>query len=447
MLDYNSIKVLAKQIGRSTKDLVALAVQNDPYYAGVPGRQREAEWFAEIWHRFGFSEGVHVRRIHYVLVSQSEEGQPLLKPDGKPYENTTNDSGLLNRASLSARYLDLIPLDALVDRRNDEPIIFAEPPVWIDEPGISVSCGQPLVSLPDHDQDTPPPPFYSVERFYSSQDYVVEVWIEKSTQNDWLVPLCRKREVNLVVGIGESSEIQSRHLAQRVEATSKPARIIYMSDFDPAGRSMPVSVARKLEYYIHKFDFDVDVTLNPLVLTEEQCQHYRLPRTPIKETENRRNKFEEKFGAGATELDALEALHPGEMAKLLDQELDRYLDPTLNERVREVRWKLEHQLDEIEKKVIESHQEEIDQLIFEYDAVNDAFNALEENIAIWEESAENVWATIAEELGEKKPGLPEKPTARPVNEPDDLVLFDSKRDYLTQMDRYHAWQRRYHDGA
>ena len=113
MLDYNSIKGLAKQIGRSTKDLVALAVQNDPFYAGVRGRQREAEWFAEIWRRFGFSDGVHLRRIHYVLVSQRDEGEPVLKPDGEPYRNTTNDSGLLNRASLSARYLDLIPLDAL----------------------------------------------------------------------------------------------------------------------------------------------------------------------------------------------------------------------------------------------------------------------------------------------------------------------------------------------
>ncbi len=48
MLDYNSIKGLAKQIGRSTKDLIVLARQNDPFYAGVPGRQREAEWFADI---------------------------------------------------------------------------------------------------------------------------------------------------------------------------------------------------------------------------------------------------------------------------------------------------------------------------------------------------------------------------------------------------------------
>ncbi len=101
----------------------------------------------------------------------------------------------------------------------------------------------------------------------------------------------------MVVGIGELSEIRSRHLAQRVNETEKPARIIYMSDFDPAGRSMPVSVARKMEFYIHKFDLDVNVTLNPLILTEQQCREYRLPRTPIKESEKRRNRFEEKFGA------------------------------------------------------------------------------------------------------------------------------------------------------
>ena len=155
--------------------------------------------------------------------------------------------------------------------------------------------------------DVPDLPNFDIRGFDPEQGYLVEVWIEKSTQNDWLIPLCERRGVNLVVGIGESSEILCRHLAERVQATGKPARIIYMSDFDPAGRSMPVSVARKLEYYIGKFDFDVDVTLNPLVLTEEQCQRYRLPRSPIEEKERRKDTFEEKFGAGATELDALEA--------------------------------------------------------------------------------------------------------------------------------------------
>ncbi|MCZ6859084.1 MAG: hypothetical protein O7I42_02175 [Alphaproteobacteria bacterium] len=433
MLDYTSIKGLAKQSGRSTKDLLVLASQNDPYYAGVASRQQEAEWFAEIWHRFGFSDGVHLRRIHYVLVSQREEGDPVLKPDGKPYRNSTNDSGLLNRASLSARYLDLIPLNAPVDRRNDEPMIFT-PEIKAERMSVFVRDFEPDVTYLV--RDAPDLPTFDIRGFYPEQDYLVEVRIEKSTQNDWLVPLCSRRGINLVVGIGESSEILSRHLAERAQATGKPARIIYMSDFDPAGRSMPVSVARKLGYYIDKFDFDVDVTLNPLVLTEEQCQHYDLPRTPIKD-ENRRDKFEEKFGTGATELDALEALYPGEMAKLLEAEIDRYLDPTLIERVAAVRWQLASRLRQIQEKVNEPHQEEIDELTSDYEG-------LVGHLEAWERSAEDLWSTNTEEMEEAEPDLEEfqKPTPRPATEPDGFVLFDSRRDYLTQLDRYHEWQRR-----
>ncbi len=68
--------------------------------------------------------------------------------------------------------------------------------------------------------DFPELPGYSLDGMESEQDYLIEVWIEKSTQNDWLVPLCERRGVNLVVGIGELSEIRSRHLAERVEESS-----------------------------------------------------------------------------------------------------------------------------------------------------------------------------------------------------------------------------------
>ena len=40
-------------------------------------------------------------------------------------------------------------------------------------------------------------------------------------------------------------------------------------------------------------------------------------------------KFEARFGDGATELDALEALHPGELGRILVQEIERYYDATL----------------------------------------------------------------------------------------------------------------------
>ncbi len=128
------------------------------------------------------------------------------------------------------------------------------------------------------------------------------------------------------------------------------------------------------------------------------------------------------------------------MGRLLEQEIDRYLDPTLSKRVSEVQWQLNHQLREIERAAAEPHQEKIDQL-------TSAYEEIVADLGAWEESAAALWSTITEELEEERPDLGafEKPKARPANEPDGFVLFDSKRDYLTQMDHYHAWQRRYHD--
>ena len=84
-----------------------------------------------------------------------------------------------------------------------------------------------------------------------------------------------------------------------------------------------IAVARKIEFAQQ----DLDVTLDPVVLTEEQCRDYRLPRTPIKDSERRGARFEARFGAGATELDALEALHPGELARIVSREIERFIDP------------------------------------------------------------------------------------------------------------------------
>ena len=199
-------------------------------------------------------------------------------------------------------------------------------PEAVDEADLAADCSVYDATVSIQQPEMPPLPSIEVGGFRVRQDFILEVWIEKSTQNDWLVPLCERRGVNLVVGIGEQSETRSRELAVRSAECGLPVRVIYISDFDPGGRSMPKAVARKAEFTIHKFGLDVDLQLIPLALTPEQCRAYKLPRTPIKETERRKDKFEQTFGVGATELDALEALHPGELARLLNAELDNFLD-------------------------------------------------------------------------------------------------------------------------
>jgi hypothetical protein len=188
MLDYDSLKSTAKSIGRTVKDLLALAVNNDPFYAGAPFRRRAAEWFADIWSKYG-ELASHLRRLHYRLVSEAT----IRKPDGSVYQNMDGDWKDLMAASLAARYLDLVPFDGLVDRRNDEPMIFgqnleADPDQEI-EPSCAVLDDNPVVAkvaIPD----MPDLPWLDLDIDEPVQKYIVEVWIEKSTQNDWLVPLC-----------------------------------------------------------------------------------------------------------------------------------------------------------------------------------------------------------------------------------------------------------------
>src|SRR3954447_8733562 len=79
-MNYEWIKALANQTGRKIPALLALARANDPFFAGCAAQQRDAGWFVEIWTRFGFGNGVHLRRIHYRIISDRET---TICPNGK----------------------------------------------------------------------------------------------------------------------------------------------------------------------------------------------------------------------------------------------------------------------------------------------------------------------------------------------------------------------------
>ena len=70
---------------------------------------------------------------------------------------------------------------------------------------------------------------------------------------------------------------------------------------------MPVAVAHQIEFWLQDYTPGADINLTPLALTRDQVITYQLPRIPIKESDARKAGFEERYGAGAVELDALEA--------------------------------------------------------------------------------------------------------------------------------------------
>jgi hypothetical protein len=435
-IDYETIGKMAEELGCRRADLIALAPKNDPFYAGVRSRLVAAEWFADLWTKLEFKSGSHPRRLHYVLLSR-EPG--ILKPTQELYLNTEDDWAFLLGACLSARYHQLIPEGSLADHRNDPPLIYAREPIR-NLPSCRVVGKYGFTLADDIDREVRIP-WIDVNELRVPQPYLVEVWVEKSTQNDILDPLARRLGFNLQPGAGETSEVLAKKAISRAIEDRRPMRILYISDFDPGGRSMPVALARKIEFWVRELGLDLDITLDPILLTPEQCAHYRLPRTPLKETERRAPKFEERFGEGATELDALEALHPGEIVRIAEREVGRYLDPGLWSRVSATNSKLNSIVRAAEERAMEE---------FDISSLEDRFGALvddfERDAKILEREVDEACSMVAARLADEMPSFDdiELPTPRPANPPTS-PLFDSKRSYLDQMDQYRIWQGRAKD--
>jgi len=430
-MNYDEIKQLARETDQRVTDLIALAPQNDPFYTGTPGDWALAEWFAGLWQVFNYQTKVHIRRVHYQIISQDP---PVFLPNGKPYENTEECWNVLNLASKAARYLRLVDPGAFNDRRNPDPVVYASWRSYAPEVYVSGRLHASDVQLPDF----PDLPGYQISGYHAQQDYHLEVWCEKSTMNDVLEPLCKHYGANLQTGLGELSITATLALVSRLQRMGKPARIFYVSDFDPAGQSMPVAVSRKIEYFVRTLDLAVDVRVFPVVLTLDQVQYYQLPRTPIKETERRRGGFEGRYGEGAVELDALEALYPGQLETVLSQYIECYYDTMLEERTEQARAVLEHDLGLVWQQVVDRYTGDLTALRSDYEQLQAEFSG---RMAGYSEQMQRVWQAIREELSLSVPHLDSYPLPQPAlaNEIGN-GLYNSERDYLEQIEAYKEFQ-------
>lgn len=384
-MDYSTIKQTAREEGIKITDLCALAPNNDPFYTGRRSEIAAAEWFIGLWRKFGYSTGVHLRRVHYQLISQDP---PPTRPDGSPYLNTDKDWSYLCNAGKWARYLGLIPYKSFVDRRNPNAILNADWYQWDDPtPGFEVeetfdSNDYILPQVPELDmlRELADPASYRVDGYmYLLQEVHVEVWVEKTTMNDVLEPLCRRYNVNLITGAGEMSITSVVDFLDRVRKANRPARILYVSDYDPAGLGMPISVARKIEFLLQQGDEDLDIRLHPILLTRSQVQEYKLPRTPVKQGDKRRTRWAEEHGEGQVELDAMEALHPGELHRIVEEAILQYYDRTLQSRADRKRRELTTALNEYREDVLEDAEDDLWDTEQEYRALLKDFSCTREN--------------------------------------------------------------------
>ena len=443
------------------RSILAMARSNDPFYAGQGWQLEQARWFADLFRRLGF-EGrrIHVRFVHYV--ASGEEANPATGekqqerlPDGSPYENTDDNWTFIQAASKHARNMGLVDPRRIVDKRTPRPFLNApdEPP---DAPGVAVH--EPRIDLPtiqvenlepetEHGWAYPTGYAYSV----GFEPSLVEMWMEKSldeADNPMIEELCREQGVNLITGIGFMTISSVYVLLERRARLGKPLRILYLSDFDPAGKHMPGAPARHIEFALRDMPEDErpDIRLHHLALTEDQVMELSLPRIPIKDTDTRKHNFEARHGAGATELNALmhenrraytEGMLRGAIHELRDGELphklfntrreaQRILDEELERRLRWPRRAIdliENEAREIGQRYVEEMEALADRLADDIDPLEDR---MERVLYATRRRLEGLEDTV--ELPEVEGQEPEESAAG--------WLFDSRRDYLEQLHHY-----------
>jgi hypothetical protein len=450
---------LKNECGKSPRieDLLALDDKNDPFYAGAPAQRARAKWFAQVWHGFGRARS-HLRAVHYWLVTQPDSR----RHDGSPYENTVKHWKYLDECSKYARYLGLVDAEAIEDHRNPEHEIYAELPLFTEEPRVILESLDKW-SLPAIESDLagmielPLPGIADVEGYeYRPIDepYFIELWIEKSTMDYLLRPICRALHVNFVPSVGFQSIGSAVKLLKRVQAlgrvcqSGKPVRIFHIADFDPAGSHMAAAIARQVEFWLHRYAPEADIKLTSLALTHDQVVTYRLPRKMLQESDTRKRGFEERFGEGACELDALEALRPGELGRLVRAAIAPYRDPTLRDRLHDAADEAQELAEEAWDERLAPLREERDaierdvrRLIADYtEDLQRLKDRLQEDMAPLEERAARLRQVVRDERERftREVVLPERPEAETDAIDEEGWLYSSDRDYLTQLARYKA---------
>jgi len=360
--------------GLEPAHLTVLSHANDPYRQDTPERHEAGAWVRDQLERVLASRdraNIHTRGLHYALIGTAQ------KPDGTAYTASGDCWHWLKRAVKSARWLRYVPFDAIIDQRNDEPIIrehrsLSWPP-YVSGGGVSTAalphCVEPTVNW------IGPQP---------RQPYRLAIFGEKSSLAEVVLPVAERYDADVYLMTGEISETHVYRMAANGAEDGRPLRVFTLADCDPAGWQMPVSIARKLQAHKDSEFAELDYEVRQVALTPDQVLELGLPSTPLKSTEPRAAKWLELMGVEQTEIDALLTLRPDALRQMLEDALAPFYDKTLEVRAYRVKrqWfedaeaALAEQTQHTElRRLVDEANSRIEAFRTDITALNDALNA------------------------------------------------------------------------
>lgn len=218
-----------------------------------------------------------LRQVYYQLVAKQF------------IENKVTEYGMLSRLLKYARLESHVSWKAIEDRLRVSKLNHG----WDDkEHFIEDETGNFLRGYRRHLQQ--------------DQENYVEIWIEKDALSSifqrvadpYCIPVCVCRGFS---SISFLHELEGR-LSQAQNDGQQPI-ILYFGDLDPSGEEMLPAMQTTLEEEM----MVEGVEYKKIALTLKDIEEYNLPHDPnaVKKTDSRYEKFVEKYGLFAVELDAL----------------------------------------------------------------------------------------------------------------------------------------------
>jgi len=158
------------------------------------------------------------------------------------------------------------------------------------------------------------------------QPVQVEVWIEKEALIGVIAPVTETYDVPVFPCKGRPSLSFLHGAAEDMKDRGKKTFVYYFGDLDPHG----VDIPRSVDEGIGEMGVS-DYTLEVVALTREQVERWNLPERPTKRNEH--DHLAKKWQGNSTELDAIP---PQQLRALIQDCVERHIDPGILERTRRI---------------------------------------------------------------------------------------------------------------
>lgn len=283
--------------------------------------------------------------------------------------------------------------------------------------------------------------------YYSEteQPNYFEIWAEKGG----VIPENIANEFNATIrpaGGGEFSVDMCYKAVEKAKRSEKNLHVFILTDFDPKGRDMPKSGARKIEKIAS--DFGVIAYVHHVGLTKEQCVKFSLPTVPAKKPKRdssgakgyvtHTELFKKYAGQEPTELNAFQAREPEEYEKTIREAISPYYDDTLDDKLKEelsrlktdIRNKLKSEFTN-KKSELDDAREDLKEVITEYKKRTKKIKRKLKIAELIEKHSEAYKIDIFELIKDDKFNIPEAEIEIPKN-----ALLDTTRNYFEQIKKY-----------